>query len=73
MDIRKKTALITRNENGYIVGLSVVTGQIVYSISPWDAWSTRIRALAKTVADKTGSEIWLFNPVAGQLKRYEGR
>lgn len=71
-DIRLQTGLIVRKGNEYLTGRCVVTGQFRWSDSPWDAWRTRIRAKARSVADKTGCEIYLFNPVAGQLKKYVG-
>ena len=69
MDIRKQTGLIIRKDNEYLVGRVIYTGELKWSSSPWEAWRTRIRANARSIAEKTGGEIMLFNPVAGQLRK----
>ena len=71
-DIRLATRLIIRNGNDYLIGRSSLTGQLRWSDSPWDAWWTRTRAKARSISDKTGYEIYLFNPIAGQLRKYGG-
>ena len=72
MDIRRKTALIVRKENEFLVGTILCSTDLRWSRSPWDAWSTRDRSQARAVAAITGGDLYLFNPVAGQLRRYEG-
>ena len=69
MDIRLETGLIIRKDNEYLVGRVIYTGELRWSHSPWDAWKTRVRANARSIADKTGGEIMLWNPVAGQLRK----
>lgn len=69
-DIRQYTRLIIRRGNEYLVGVQVGTGLLRWSISPWDAWWTRTRANAASVAMKTDGHICLFNPVAGDIKRF---
>lgn len=69
MDIRLETGLIIRKDNEYLVGRVIYTGELRWSLSPWDAWKTRVRANARSIADKTGGEIMLWNPVAGQLRK----
>ena len=71
MEIRKKTGLIVRRGNEYLVGTILFSTDLRWSVSPWDAWITRDRDAAMRVSDKVGGEIFLFNPVAGQLKRME--
>lgn len=68
MDIRRETALIIRRDGRFLVGRIMGTSELKWSTSPYDAWRTRIRAEAKSVQAKTGGEIMLFNPVAGQLR-----
>ena len=68
MDIRLKTALIIRKDGMYLVGRILYSEDLRWSSSPWDAWRTRIRAKAKSVHDKVGGEIVLWNPIAGQIK-----
>ena len=69
MDIRRKTGIIIGKDGMFLVGLIIGTNQLRWSTSPWDAWITRIPANVRSVAEKTGGETWLFNPVAGQIRR----
>lgn len=69
-DIRLSTGLIIKRNNEYLVGICMVTNEPRWSISPWDAWITRIRAEAKWVSEKMNGEIYLFNPVVGQTRKY---
>ena len=71
MDIRLYTVLIIRKENQYLVGSILGSKDLRWSDSPYDAWRTRIRANARSVAEKTGGEICLFNPAVQQLRRME--
>ena len=68
MDIRGETALIIRKDGEFLVGKIIFSNELRWSRSPWDAWRTRIRANARSIAEKTGGEIMLFNPVNGQLR-----
>lgn len=68
MDIRLKTALIIRKDGKYLQGKKMMQNELKWTDSPWDAWKTRIRAEARSVQEKVGGEIVLFNPVAGQIK-----
>lgn len=68
MDIRGETALIIRKDGEFLVGKIIFSNELRWSRSPWDAWRTRIRANARSIAEKTGGEIMLFNPVTGQLR-----
>ena len=70
MDIRRKTGLIIRRGSEYLVGRIVFSDDLRWSTSPWDAWRTRIQANARSIAEKTGGEIMLFNPVSGQIMEY---
>ena len=71
MNIREETSLIIRKDGKYLVGKVICSPELRWSIYPWDAWRTRIRAKARTVAERTGGEIVLFNPVAGQIRKYK--
>ena len=68
VNIRLKTGIIIRKGNRYLVGCYTVTGEMRWSLSPWDAWRTRRRDHAFIVADRVGGVRYLFNPVAGQLR-----
>ena len=70
MDIRTKTGLIVEKDGEYLVACQIGTRVLVWRDSPWDAWITRNREDAKRVATVTGGELMLFNPVAGQIRRY---
>lgn len=69
MDIRLLTALIIRKDGMYLVGKKLWSDELRWSDSPWDAWKTRIRAKARSVQEKVGGEIMLWNPVAGQIRK----
>ena len=69
MDIRRNTGIIIGKDGLFLVGRILGTNELRWSVSPWDAWRTRIRANARSIAEKTGGETWLFNPVAGQIRR----
>lgn len=69
MDIRSETCLIVKRGTEYLVGTILYSTDLRWSESPWAAWRTRDREQAEKVAAKIGGDIWLFNPVAGQLRR----
>lgn len=71
MDIRTKTGLIIRKDGEYLVACQIGTGNLVWSISPWDAWITRRREDAERVNAVIGGELTLFNPISGQVRRAE--
>ena len=68
MDIRRETVLIIRRGRMFLYGRNTL-GLLVWGNSKWDAWRTRIPAKAKSVQQKVGGEIMLFNPVSGQIRR----
>ena len=68
-ELKRQTRLIIRKDGEYLVGIRMVTGGLIWSLSPWDAWGTRVRANARSVQSKTGGEICLFNPVVGQIRK----
>lgn len=68
MDIRKSTVLIIKRGAEFLVGRIPYSTELRWSGSPYDAWSTRVREQAEAVARVTGGDLWLWNPVAGQLR-----
>ena len=68
MNIRTKTCLIIRRGSEFLVGTILYSTDLRWSSSPWDAWRTRDREKAEKLARVTGGDLWLFNPVAGQLQ-----
>lgn len=69
--IRQATVLIVRRGVEYLVGRIPYSLELRWSRSPYDAWNTRDRDSAKKVAQMTGGDIWLFNPVVGQLREVQ--
>ena len=69
MDIRGATVLIISKGNEFLVGTMCFSTDLRWSISPWDAWTTRIRQQAEAVAEKVGGTVMLFNPIAKQLRK----
>lgn len=68
MEIREATRLVIKRGNEYLVGLIIGGPELRWSLSAYDAWWTRNPEEAQMVAKKTGGDVWLFNPVAGQLR-----
>ena len=68
VEIREATRLVIKRGNEYLVGLIVGGPDLRWSLSAYDAWWTRNPEEAQMVARKTGGDVWLFNPVAGQLR-----
>ena len=71
MNIRLATGLIIRKGPDFLVGTVLYSTELRWSWSPWDAWRTRNWKEAEDIARVTGGDLWLFNPVAGQLKEVE--
>lgn len=69
--IRKATVMIIKRGAEFLVGRIPYSVELRWSQSPYDAWKTRDRESAKKVARKTGGDIWLFNPVVGQLREID--
>ena len=67
-DIRKKTVIIIRRGPEFLVGRIMGTQDLRWTISPWEAWATRDRDDAETVARAVGGDLWLFNPIVGQIR-----
>ena len=68
MDLRLYTCIIIRKNGEYLVGRVLGSSELRWSISPFDAWRTRDREKARTVARKTGGITILFNPVIGKTQ-----
>ena len=68
MDIRKCTVLIIKRGAEYLVGRIPYSMEFRWSGSPYDAWKTREKEKARAVAHMVGGDMWLFNPVNGQLR-----
>ena len=66
--IRQATVLIVRRGTEFLVGRIPYSLEFRWSSSPYDAWGTRDRGSAQKVAKMLGGDIWLFNPVVGQLR-----
>ena len=66
--IRKKTCIIIRKGNEFLVGVILKSTDLRWSTSPYDAWSTRDRGDAEMVAAMVGGKMVLFNPIVNQMK-----
>lgn len=67
MNIRKCTVVIIKRGAEYLVGRIPYSTELRWSGSPYDAWKTREKEKAQAVAHVVGGDLWLFNPIAGQL------
>ena len=67
-EIRKKTCLIIRKGNEFLVGTILWSTDLRWSRSPYDAWNTRNRGDAERVAREVDGELVLFNPIVNKMK-----
>ena len=67
MNVRKCTVLIIKRGSMFLVGRIPYSTELRWSSSPYDAWKTRERDKAEKLARVIGGDLWLFNPVVGQL------
>ena len=72
MNVRKCTVLIVKRGSQFLVGRIPYSTELRWSTSPYDAWKTREREAAQKVARIVGGDLWLFNPVVGQLRETGG-
>ena len=72
MNPRLCTVLIVKRGAEYLVGRIPYSMEYRWSKSPYDAWTTRERDTARKVARRVGGDLWLWNPIAGQLKELGG-
>ena len=68
VNIRLCTVVIIKRGAEFLVGRIPYTTELRWSRSPYDAWKTRRKEAAQAVAHIVGGDLWLFNPIAGQLK-----
>ena len=68
MNIRLYTVLIIKRGAEFLVGRIPYSMEFRWSGSPYDAWKTREKEKAQAVAHVVGGDLWLFNPIAGQLR-----
>ena len=60
--------VIIRKNGKYLVGRILWTSDLRWSDSPHDAWRTRDREKAESLARQVDGITMLFNPAAGQLR-----
>lgn len=68
MDIRLYTRIIIEKDGEFLQGYSVLTGDLIWSNSPYNAWWTRKKDRAYITAHKVGGTRYLFNPVTGECR-----
>lgn len=66
-DIRRQTAIVIEKDGEYLIGFSLF---LRWGGSYFDAWRTRDVETAQAVAERTGGEMMLFNPVVGQIRKF---
>lgn len=66
--IRRKTCIVIRKGNEFLVGTILWSTDLRWSRSPYDAWSTRDSGDAERVARAVGGEMVLFNPIVNVKK-----
>ena len=71
MNIRLCTVLIIKRGAEFLVGRIPYSLEFRWSTSPYDAWRTRNREQAAAVAGLLGGDLWLFNPIVGQIKEVQ--
>ena len=71
MNIRKCTVLIVKRGAEFLVGRIPYSLEYRWSKSPYDAWNTREKDKAQMVARRVGGDLWLWNPIAGQLRQMD--
>ena len=68
-EIRRQTGIIIGRAGEFLIGTVMYSTDLRWSTSPYDAWRTRNRDDARRVAKITGGELWLFNPIARQIRK----
>ena len=66
--IRRKTCLIIRKNGRYLKGRSMLTNEVEWTWSAYEAWKTRDRETAENVARATGGVLVLFNPIVNRTR-----
>ena len=72
MNVRLCTVLIIKRGAEFLVGRIPYTTELRWSRSPYDAWKTRKKEAAQAVAHIVGGDLWLWNPISGQLRELGG-
>ena len=68
VNIRLYTRIIIEKDDMYLVGREILTGNLRWSDSPYDAWHTRAKDKAYIVCCAVRGKRMLFNPVVKQLR-----
>ena len=66
--IRRKTCIIIRKNGRYLKGWDMIVNGIEWTWSTYEAWKTRDREEAESVARATGGIMILFNPIMNQKR-----
>lgn len=72
MNVRLCTVLIVKRGSMFMVGKIPYSAEFRWSNSAYDAWRTRDRQTAENVARIVGGDLWLWNPISGQLRELGG-
>ena len=71
VDIRIYTVIIIEKDGKFLVGKEMMSDDLRWSDSPYEAWKTRRKDKAYIVSDKVKGTRYLFNPVARQLREMQ--
>ena len=66
--LRRQTCIIIRKHGHFLKGRDMLTMEIAWTWSAYEAWKTRDMEEAREVARETGGVMMLFNPVVNQKK-----
>lgn len=70
--LRKATVLIVKRGSEFLVASKQYSMELRWSRSAYDAWKSRDAEKARKVAERLGGDLWLFNPITGELRELGG-
>jgi len=66
--INRKTVIIIRKNRLWLKGRDMLTREIEWTSSPYEAWKTKDEAQAAEVAQRFGGIMVLFNPIINKKR-----
>ena len=67
-ELKRHTCIIIRKNGEYLIGRSLLTSELRWNNSDYEAWRTRNRDDAWRVAEYVGGVTVLFNPITGEIR-----
>ena len=68
MDICKCTFIIIEKDGQFLVGYKMLSHELLWRNSPYDAWKTRKIKTANALSRKVNGHMFLFNPIVNQIR-----